>query len=694
MDYSNHTEVLRMLSESQEADDDNRNRAREAHLFVDKRDGQWEPHVWNSMNGRPRYTFDVVGPIVDVIAGEMDKADFEISVSPAGAGATKDNAKLLNGMIRNIERVSGAETIYRLAGRNMVTAGIDGWMVRQDYIDENSFDQCLVIDGISNFVDSVWFGPYKKPDASDAKWCVVLEAMNKDEYRERYPDSSGLSVGDGKFLQAYYKKHDQIIIANIYYVEEKQSEIAKLQDGRIIDVDESKDIIDELDNLNQIVDRRKRKKRNVKSRLFDGGGWLNDQQDTVFSSIPVIPAISDFKVIENKVVYKGVVERLMDPARVRNYSLSREIEEGSLAPRAKYWMTKKQSQGHEKTLATLNTNADPMQHYNNDPEVPGPPQQQGGAQINPGLQKLSADMDMAIQKSAGLFAPSMGENPGLQSGVAIEMLQDKGDIGTVKFFSAMETAKCRMANILIDAIPKVYSTERQERILKEDGSFDMTRINQPAFDPDTTSIVIKNDLSKGKYDVSCSSGPSFSNRKDRTVKTLIDIGQIDPSSIQLGGDILFNNLDTPGMDLISERKRNQLFQSGAIPESQMTDEEKQILIQQQSQPQQPDAGMILAQAEVDKAQAQANKVMVDAQVAQSREARENAKAQSDIQKQEFDEVIQMQKQQMDMQRQIVESQETLANTLKLLQESMSNVTIVTPEMIDAVKNTAKSINQA
>ena len=85
--YDSHQDVLDLLSAAQMADHDNREAAREAHLFISKRDGQWEPYWWNNNINKPRYTFDMTTPIVDQIAGEIEQADFDVSVSPAGGSA-------------------------------------------------------------------------------------------------------------------------------------------------------------------------------------------------------------------------------------------------------------------------------------------------------------------------------------------------------------------------------------------------------------------------------------------------------------------------------------------------------------------------------------------------------------------------------------------------------------------------------
>jgi len=165
-------------------------------------------------------------------------------------------------------------------------------------------------------------------------------------------------------------------------------------------------------------------------------------------------------------------------------------------------------------------------------------------------------------------------------------------------------AICHTARIILKAAPRVYDADgRVVRILKEDDSFDMVTLNQTIEDEETKELVKLNDLSVGAYDVVCSAGPAFKNRQEETVSALVEIASVDPSVIQLGGDILLKNVTAPGMDLIAERKRAQLFQQGLIPEDQMTDEEKQELEALQSQPPQPDAAMVLAQAEQTKAEA-------------------------------------------------------------------------------------------
>jgi len=443
-----HDEMLIALQDSQEAETDMRSQARSAQLFVNKSDGQWEPEFWESYDNKPRYTFDLTSPIVDQVSGALDMANFSIKVSPAGGQASEDTAKILSGLIRNIENLSYATDIYSAAGRNMVTAGIDGWRVVHKYVDSDSFNQDLVIEPIHNYVDRVWFDvSSEKRDRSDARFAFVLSGLSPKDYKKQYPEGSGQSVSEDRLATAYFNKPDLIMVGEYYYIEQEKSDLVMMSSGQVLEDNEDFNTIkDELEAMGVTeVKRRTRMKDTVYVRKFDAQDWLGSKQKTVFSMIPVIPTYGNFRNVEDKTLYFGVVEKLYDPQRVLNYSLSREIEEGALAPRAKYWMTPKQASGHEDELSTMNTNTDPVQFFNVDEANPGIPQQNGGAQINPGLSRVSEGMRTMIGQSAGLFASNMGDNPGLQSGVAIKQLQNKGDIGTIKYFKAQEIAIARTA---------------------------------------------------------------------------------------------------------------------------------------------------------------------------------------------------------------------------------------------------------
>jgi len=714
-DYSDYNLVIKLLEQAQDAERDNRELSQEDHEFVTDVNGQWEQSVFNSFADKPRYTFDQTSPIVDQISGHIDRLNFDISIKPAGSGATKDLAEIRAGLTRNIENVSRAQHIYAMAARNVIVSGADHWMVETTHLTEKSFDLDLIIKTIHNSLQRVWFDVgAQEQDRSDSDHGWLLSAIPLEQFKEKNPDRTGKSVDQGlhhSHRNHHNNKTESVIVGHFFFRKLVTKELLKTSLGRAVLNDEDfKKVEDELaDGGETIVDRRKIKVSTFFMRKFDGEGWIGKEQETVFSSIPLIPVYGNYQVLGNKFLYRGVVRKLKDSQRVLNYSQSREIEEGALAPRDKAWMTKEQSEGNTATLATLNTNTDPVQTYTHVDGVP-PPFMTGGAKINPGLRIITENMRAMMQSTAGIFAAGMGDNPGLQSGIAIQRLQDKTNNMTAGYISALEIAICRTATIMDEAFSKVYDVERQQQILSIDGSGETKVLNQAIVDEQTGDPVVLNDMSLGKFITTCTAGPSFSSRQDETVEAILRVAAVDPTVMQIGSDVFLSNIDAPGMDKIAERSRQQLLNAGVIPVDQMTEEEQQAAEIAAQQPQQPDAAILLAQAEQAKAQAeqtkadaQAQKVQVDLQKVQL----ENQKAQNRIaldvqklqlaqrkieldaqqrniefsekiakldqatQKQEFDQLIALRDQQNQFANDAIDNLNTQANTMKTLADAIA-----------------------
>ncbi|MCP4321453.1 MAG: hypothetical protein GY787_06315 [Alteromonadales bacterium] len=626
-DFTKLDDVLNMIKKAQEAEYDIRENSRTAKSFIIDPDGQWDDDAKNKMADSYRGTFDMCTPIVDQISGEIEQSDFTIKVSPAGSESSMDTAKTLDGLIRNIRNLSNAEDVFSKASRTNVIQGFDAWEAVQEFVDDDSFDQDLLIKYIPNAIDSVWFDlSAVAQDKHDAMWAVKLVAMPTDEYKDRFPDGSGQSVGQGKRRVREWQKAESVVVGKLYYKKSTKVDLVRMSNGEVYtDDEEFKKIVDELEQAGIVEeDRRTKDKFIVHTRIFDGDEWLDDEEETVFSFIPLIPIYGNYDIVDNKVIFYGKIEKLYDQQRALNYALSRDINDGALSPRAKYWLTAEQMEGYEDTISTLNTNNDPAQLYNHVPDQL-PPQMQGGAQPNAALQTTVANMQQMINTSANSFNAQQGNANALQSGIAGQQQIDQGNIGSIKWFASLQVAVCHTARVLIDAIPRVYDATRQVRILDEDGTGNIVTLNTTVFDEETQQNVEVNDLTKGKYDVVCDYGPAFNSQQKETVQAFLDMAAIDPTFLEQGKDIMLKNLSVPGMDQMAERARRQLFIANQIPEDQLTDKERQEIAEAQAQaaqqPPQEDPLMVAARAEEGKAQAelmksqnQQQQTQIDAQV--------------------------------------------------------------------------------
>ena len=605
-DYNDLPSLLRELETVQSNESDEREKSRECQIFVTKKDGQWEEKIFNLWRtlGKPRYTYDRVSPILDGIVGELDQNEFAATVNPAGGEATKENAAVLDSLVRSIQNWSDASHIYKKIARKLTINGFDACRVIHDYQSGDSFDQDLIIKYIPNSIDRVWFdAASEEQDRSDAEWAVVLQALTSDQYSEMWPKGSKQSVNSNREADYYANKRETITVGEVLYKKKTMRTIVQMSNGRVYDKEESTSIIDELAAIGvTIIKERDREEVKVWSRYFDGSEWLNDAKETVFSIIPIVPFYHCFEVVEDKLTWRRIVEKLMDAQRIFNYTISRQVEEGALAPRAKIWMTKKQSEGHEAQLGKMNTSPEPVQFYNPDEKAQAPYQTQG-AQINPSLAQISMDAANNIEAIAGMYGANLAKNPGVQSGVAIELQQAKGDTGNSSFYIDIAKGITYLCKVLIDGAPNVYDANREVLLTNADGSTEMTMLHDRIFDDDTQQWVEVNNLS-GSYAVTCSMGAMFKNRLEQANTMLLELGKVYPDILQGSADIFVNNINAPNMAEVAKRTRADLLKAGRIPEDQMTDEElEKAQLAAQEQGQQPDAMMLAAQAEMGKAQA-------------------------------------------------------------------------------------------
>ena len=610
-DYDNINDLLQCLSEDMEVETDNRERAREAEHFVYKRDGQWQPDMILRMGKRVRMTFDKCGPKVDQIAGVIDQSDFDIKVRPAGGDSTVDTAKIFDGIVRNIETISNAQHHYSTAGRQCVVGGISGIMLAQEYAGPYSFEQDLLIKPVHNFLDRVFYDQGGSTQTmEDANHVFMLTDMCKKEYKKKYPEGSCVSVSkyQGMYVDTYYYKKDAVTVGQIWYKVEDEIELVQYTDQEkgyeVYEVNEDfEKIVDELEEQGKKeIGRRTRKITRVYTRQFDGKEFLNEPQLTVWDNLPIIPCFGNFAVSEGKVIYSGIIERMMDPQRQLNFIKSRETEDIANTPAGFMQATIKQVQAHRKEYENMNTDGRRVRPYTPDPEAPTPPAWVAPTAVNPQIIQASEDARTAIDEAAGIYGVGQGQIDGSpMSGVAIQTLQGKADNATYKFFKSVEIMVNQAAKLLVSAIPNVYDNKRTVRLIGQGGNESMEKINDEVFDDETGEIVTVNDLSKGTYDVTCDAGPSFKNKQQETVKALTELLAVNPGLMDVAGDILLKSLSAPDMDLVSERIRAQQLKTDLIPQSQLTKEEmqqKQAELQaMQAQGQEPSAEDKIAEAE-------------------------------------------------------------------------------------------------
>jgi hypothetical protein len=172
--------------------------------------------------------------------------------------------------------------------------------------------------------------------------------------------------------------------------------------------------------------------------------------------------------------------------------------------------------------------------------------------------KMGASDD--IKGATGQYDSSLGATSNERSGKAILARERQADTGTYHYVDNLARAVRCVTRQLVDLIPKIYDTERIARIIGEDGTSDMARVNPDQPEPvkkivDERGIVIQKvyNLGVGKYDVCVTTGPSYMTKRQESLNAMTELLQGNPELWAVAGDLFIKNMDWPGAQEMAKR---------------------------------------------------------------------------------------------------------------------------------------------
>ena len=242
--------IQKRLKKCVDADDHNRTAAIDDLKFLNG--DQWDNNEKNrrSLSGRPALQINLLPKFVDQVVGEIRYNRPAIKIRPVDSRSDINIAKIREGIVRNIEYLSNAPSIYDHAAEMQVSCGYGAWRVLTRYTEENPFIQEIYLESIKNpFL--VYLDPAAKDAVgADAQYGFILEKMAKKDFEDKYPDfeppSDSLKEGKGLASELWYDK-DTVTVAE-YFVKEKETiKMHQLEDGRVVTHEEYQELCEEWD---------------------------------------------------------------------------------------------------------------------------------------------------------------------------------------------------------------------------------------------------------------------------------------------------------------------------------------------------------------------------------------------------------------------------------------------------------------
>lgn len=500
----------------------------------------WKEGDRKIRDGLPCLAFDRISGSVDQVVNDARQAPPEAKISPVGSGADKWTAEILQGLVRNIDQNSSAEIAYMTAYEYAVKIGRGWWRVRFDFEDDDTWTQKLLIERIANPF-SVYADPAAEQfDYSDMMYAFVTEDLDLTMFRQVYGDETIagatadlVSVGDR--VQDDWFPKGAVRVAEYWWVEITESQLARLADGSAMPLDEVPEGVN-------IIDRRTVRKRTVHwakitgSEVLDQGVWPGKW-------IPLVPVLGKEVIKKGKRTLRGMIGPAMDSNLMFDYIASKIAEGFGLAPISQWLVATGQLEGHQQKWADANKKPMPYMEYNvvDVGGTPIPPPQRITPQINMG--ELTAGLKVfadSTKADLSTWDANLGAPGPEQSGKAIMARQREGDNAHFNYHDNLRRSMRHSALIELDLIPHIYNEKQSITILDPDGSNKQVMVNAPTIHESVGRIfnIGKDYIGTARYDVVVGNGQSYASRKAEMSDKIVQMAQSMPIIGQRAPDLV------------------------------------------------------------------------------------------------------------------------------------------------------------
>lgn len=594
-------------------------------------EGAWAAQFENSIMVEVNKTAQGVEKI------ETDYRANRVTVNFRGVGKDADSqtAETLNGMFRADAYWSKAGQAYDNAFTEGSQGGIGAWRLTNKYADEydpESDAQRIAIEAIVDADQSVfWDMNAKLYDKSDAGHAFVISALTRSAFVDEYGEGA-ISDWPPGILRTYFDWYtpDVIRVAEYYEKRDKSGLLRIFKHAAT--GEERREWAADLDSAGfqalqaegwRQVRTRKAKRCQVWKTILSGAGELKPPKLIAGDCIPIVPFYGKRWFIDNMERSRGHVRLAKDPQRIYNAQISKLTEQAALAPSERPIFTPEQMAGHSQSWAEANINRAPYALINPITLPDGSPFVGPVAKIEP--PQLSPVLGALIQITANDISELTNAQDGADqasaniSADAMDIAATRTDAKSGIYMDNMKQSMQRCGEIWLGMARDVYfEPGREVETLDDKGEYGTATLAEPHTD-DAGNYSIRNDLSRGKYNVISDVTEATSTRRDKTVKTLFSGAQMvavaDPELSAAMVNTALLNMDGEGVDDLQDWIRARLVKQGVV---KPTKEEAAQLEQAAQQTQQPSAEDQALQASAAKNAALAGKAQADTELAKAK----------------------------------------------------------------------------
>jgi hypothetical protein len=523
---------------------------------------QWDDIVRQRREAarKPVLTINRLPAFVAQIVGARRLSETTLKIVPDNGG-TRSVARVREGLVRNIQKVSRANVAYDNALAGAVMCGIGNFQLTLDYENDDVFEQSMGVTAVPDHLSVVWDRQLSEATGRDAGHCFVVDTMSKKDFYSFWPWATPADVVIDVTLRGDLRMNgwiavDDVRVVSYWRMRTRKRTLALMTDGSTQDITDrlaSDDEQEKLDVLGQVMQRtdgspimRVVNRKYAQMYVCSGIDVLEGPYELPISRIPVF-RVPGWEVNVGEWRHRwGLIRFLKDPQRLHNYWRSVAAEKIMQTPRAVWLAADSAVAGREKDYRNSHLSDNPLLIWS--AESGQKPERLMPAQVEESLLSQAEITSQDLKDVSNIHEANLGMPSNEVSGAAIVARQRVSDTGTVIYHDNLNEAIEQCGQTMNELIPFVYDTPRIVKILGDDAKADMQVINM-ADHPESIDITV------GKYSVSTITGPSTATRRIEAAENMMALANAMPNVLAVSADLIVEAQDWPGAQQIADRIR-------------------------------------------------------------------------------------------------------------------------------------------
>jgi len=589
---------------------------------------QWENNEEDMLvkNSKVPLQFNKLATLINTLLGEQQQNTPQIQVLPL-SNCDAETAAIRETIVKDTMLSTDAKSVYQIAAKQAFVGGFGAFLVDTGYMHDRSFDQSIMYRSFKDATRCYWDLGAEHPNKIDGMRCGYLTRMTRLKFRSIYgkdiedkikKDSGPLNQNQEEIALSTENQSSEnpfswsdengITLIDDYVRKYKKDTLYKLSNGREVNQEE----LDELIEISQEISAQMRMMQTMEMEqgipnaaeiplemdmeedvqiIYDdgepvriensksikyssivhrrlAGQYILEEEEFPAEDLPLIFMDQNSYYDKNgKQICRPFIIDAVDAQRYLNYLGT----QSAYLLKISRW---DQFIGSKKNVQSLDTQQawkDPstvkgLLTYDESPSG-AKPEQVRPPELSPALMQQYQRAIEDMYTSTGLYPTRMGQGGNEISGAAIDARTRQGSYSTYVAFNSVNSAITAGGTVVNQMIPRVYDTERVINLMMPDKGRQNIKINERM---DEYSEKIKNDVTKGSFQVILQAGPSYEGQKSQALESLGILLQSNPQLFNLVADLYAENL--PLANTIELRNRLKTIVPPAILEAGKTGE--------------------------------------------------------------------------------------------------------------------------